>query len=1019
MRRAGTRSGGLVAIALVLVLSATGAAADADGAGADGSTTSLDGAPGITSEVSVGVPTAAASPPMARSVVLEGAEPGLGVAGSSGNEIETITFSEFPYGQSITTQYQDRGIIFGGDSPFITSDGANPTSPVLSGTPRFQGSILGTFVKADGTPRTVNHLELDVGYIDTARSVHVVVYSLGGVPLLEVSLAANGIVHTTIDQVGMGSFLVEQISNEPAGFAIDNVSYASPDASDYPVGEYAALGDSFQSGQGVGNYEQGTDEGSSGNGCRRSFDAYAHRLVDDGVVNLTLDFRACSGAVMADFYDAQHPATDNAPEQGPQLHALSVDTRLVTIGIVGNDLDFAGTLKNCIFTAGGNVISPLITWWRSCARNQGAGVDANIASLQDGQLHDDLLDLYRRVRANAQNARVIVVAYPQFFQEDGFGWYQGCQGIRSSDQVWINEKIRQANEAIGATAAEAGFEYVSMTDVLAGHAECSDEPGINGIRANDFSASFHPNALGHELIADRLEGYLGQPFGPAFIINPEETVTTHYEIVGSVLTLNVGWPGSDVVTTLTSPSGACYTRDEPNGAEHGVGPTWEYYTITDPEPGQWTVESYGADVAPEGEPVTYVLSDKVAPNQPPTAVVTTSHDGDTFTFDATASTDTDGTIVDYQWEFADGTYATGPVVTHTFAPGTYDVTLVTIDNQGAKGFGYTDQVIHIGSVITGSTVYSGSSLQVTNDVDLAGPDANLIVAGDLECNSRGHIGGDVTVEGDVHLTNSCRIDGSLIAGGAVSMDSTSSIGGDLTAVGAVRFQSTGHIGGQVTTGGTFTVIDGAAVADLIDSGVLGGPVTTGAVVPAPDLGPTPVVGAKTLQVDQESTWAQWLHDTAVAAGAPAWSAGLSTRPGCTLASWTVGTSTIAVDANTRIDATRQTTGCSSVSLFGLSLQLSGDLTIVASGLQSTNGMQVTSADGLPHTLRILVPGQINGAQRANAVSLLGGTTADPMITVEIGTPGTVSLSGGVDLVGQIAAGRINADGHITLTSTGS
>lgn len=93
--------------------------------------------------------------------------------------------------------------------------------------------------------------------------------------------------------------------------------------------------------------------------------------------------------------------------------------------------------------------------------------------------------------------------------------------------------------------------------------------------------------------------------------------------------------------------------------------------------------------------------------------------------------------------------------------------------------------------------------------------------------------------------------------------------------------------------------------------------------------------------------------------------------------------------------------------------------LVADGVQSTNGMQVSSADGLPHTLRILVPGQINGTQRAHAVSLLGGTTADPMITAEIGTPGTVSLSGGVEMVGQIAAGHISADGHITLTSTGS
>lgn len=47
-----------------------------------------------------------------------------------------ITFSEFAVGTSISTQYQNIGITFGGSGPFITTDGANPTSPVLSGTPR-------------------------------------------------------------------------------------------------------------------------------------------------------------------------------------------------------------------------------------------------------------------------------------------------------------------------------------------------------------------------------------------------------------------------------------------------------------------------------------------------------------------------------------------------------------------------------------------------------------------------------------------------------------------------------------------------------------------------------------------------------------------------------------------------------------------------------------------------------------------------------------------------------------------
>src|SRR5690348_14286516 len=57
-----------------------------------------------------------------------------------------ITFSEYPAGTAISNQYANKGIIFGGSTPFITPDGSNPTSPVLSGTPLFQGAIEGTFV---------------------------------------------------------------------------------------------------------------------------------------------------------------------------------------------------------------------------------------------------------------------------------------------------------------------------------------------------------------------------------------------------------------------------------------------------------------------------------------------------------------------------------------------------------------------------------------------------------------------------------------------------------------------------------------------------------------------------------------------------------------------------------------------------------------------------------------------------------------------------------------------------------
>jgi len=52
-------------------------------------------------------------------------------------------------------------------------------------------------------------------------------------------------------------------------------------------------------------------------------------------------------------------------------------------------------------------------------------------------------------------------------------------------------------------------------------------------------------------------------------------------------------------------------------------------------------------------------------------------------FDATGSFDPDGTVVDYAWDFGDGTLGTGEMPTHTY-PGqaTYTVTLLVTDNHG-------------------------------------------------------------------------------------------------------------------------------------------------------------------------------------------------------------------------------------------------------------------------------------------------------------------------------------------------
>lgn len=143
----------------------------------------------------------------------------------------TITFSEFPAGTSITNQYQRRGVVFGGDSPFITDDGSNPTSPVLSGSPLFHGAIEIRIVSPKtASPTIAERVQFDVGYINAPNSVEITYFGRTGRRLGSARASGFGINHIELNRsVGIHRIRVAAAANEPAGFAIDNVNIGRPD----------------------------------------------------------------------------------------------------------------------------------------------------------------------------------------------------------------------------------------------------------------------------------------------------------------------------------------------------------------------------------------------------------------------------------------------------------------------------------------------------------------------------------------------------------------------------------------------------------------------------------------------------------------------------------------------------------------------------------------------------------------------------------------------------------------------
>ncbi|HEY4022724.1 MAG TPA: SGNH/GDSL hydrolase family protein [Pseudonocardiaceae bacterium] len=223
---------------------------------------------------------------------------------------------------------------------------------------------------------------------------------------------------------------------------------------------YAALGDSYSSGVGTGNYI------SSSGSCDRSTQSYAALWAAAHSVS-NFDFAACSGAKTTDVL-------------ANQLGGLSASTNLITMNIGGNDAGFSSVMTTCIedtiFGDSGCI---------NAVNNAETFVRNSLPGLLDA--------VYAKIKSDAPNARVIIVGYPEFYQVPG-----SCSvGLSNNERTAIDGGADLLDTTTQAEAGKYGFTFDDVRSAFSAHEICSSSAWINSVVWTNITESYHPKAPGY------------------------------------------------------------------------------------------------------------------------------------------------------------------------------------------------------------------------------------------------------------------------------------------------------------------------------------------------------------------------------------------------------------------------------------------------------------------------------------------------------------------------------------------
>lgn len=246
-------------------------------------------------------------------------------------------------------------------------------------------------------------------------------------------------------------------------------------------GDYVALGDSFTAGPLI------PDQNGSPAACMRSDHNYPS-LVARALRPMSFADVSCSAATTADM---RHPQRFLFGHNRPQLDALSRGTRLVTVGIGGNDIGYSKIVFTCARLSFG---APHGT---PCSRHYGGELDRKIDETAP-KIGVVLRDIHER----APRARVLVIGYPRVLPR-GIGCWPVVPAA-DGDVPYLDRFERHLNRMLADEASVHGAEFVDTYRGGAGHDVCSRDKWIEGIFVTHAAAPVHPNARGMRMVADRV-----------------------------------------------------------------------------------------------------------------------------------------------------------------------------------------------------------------------------------------------------------------------------------------------------------------------------------------------------------------------------------------------------------------------------------------------------------------------------------------------------------------------------------